>query len=220
MGIFTRFKDIVSSNINAMLDKAEDPDKLIRLMIREIEETLVELKASCAGHMATRTKLERDLQGLRDKSETWMSRAELAVSRGRDDLAREALEERKHLNHQLGVLDKDLATTDQLVSQCQEDITLLEEKLQAARDKQRTLAKRHDRARERTRCRREARRMEHHDAWRRFELFEQRVDRLEAEAAIEERPARGHLEQAFSEMERDEDVERELSRLKAEAAAR
>jgi phage shock protein A len=91
MGIFTRFRDIISSNINAMLDRAEDPEKLIKLMIREMEDTLVEIKAACAGAMASSKKVQRRLQALDDKSGYWETKAELAVKKDRDDLAREAL---------------------------------------------------------------------------------------------------------------------------------
>ena len=90
MGIFTRFRDIISSNINAMLDKAEDPEKLISLMIREMEDTLVEIKASCAGVMANKKKLQRQMSEAQARSENWEQKAALAVTKGRDDLAREA----------------------------------------------------------------------------------------------------------------------------------
>ena len=91
MGIFTRFRDIISSNINAMLDKAEDPEKLIKLMIREMEDTLVEIKTACAGVMAGGKKIQRQLEGLKTRARYWEEKAELAVNKGRDDLAREAL---------------------------------------------------------------------------------------------------------------------------------
>ena len=94
MGIFTRFRDIVSSNINAMLDKAEDPEKLIKLMIREMEDTLVEIKTACAGVMASGKKIQRQLDGHRSRQSYWGGKAELAVEKGRDDLAREALMEK------------------------------------------------------------------------------------------------------------------------------
>ena len=92
MGIFTRFRDIVSANINAMLDKAEDPEKLIKLMIREMEDTLVELKASCAQVMANSKRAQRQLDEARSKRQYWAKNAELAVNKGRDDLAREEIQ--------------------------------------------------------------------------------------------------------------------------------
>ena len=95
MGIFTRFRDIVSSNINAMLDRAEDPEKLIKLMIHEMEDTLIEIKASCAGVMAGAKKVQRQLSDVRARVAYWEEKAGLAVNKGRDDLAREALIERR-----------------------------------------------------------------------------------------------------------------------------
>ena len=84
MGIFTRVRDIISANINTMLEKAEDPEKLIKLMIREMEDTLVEIKASCAGAMATKKKNQRELEEAEDRSESWGEKAQLAVDKGRD----------------------------------------------------------------------------------------------------------------------------------------
>src|SRR5690606_39606241 len=95
MGIFTRFKDIVSSNINAMLDKAEDPEKMIRLMVQEMEDTLVELKASCAGAMATKSKVSRAAEANASRVADWESKARLALTKGREDLAKEALAEKR-----------------------------------------------------------------------------------------------------------------------------
>ena len=98
MGIFTRFRDIISSNINAMLDRAEDPEKLIRMMIREMEDTLVEIKVSCAGLMATAKRVRRQMEEHDARVRFWDEKAGLAVSKGRDDLAREALlEKRRYL---------------------------------------------------------------------------------------------------------------------------
>jgi phage shock protein A len=143
MGIFTRFRDIVSANINAMLDKAEDPEKLIKLMIREMEDTLVEIKASCAGVMANSRKIERQLEETRSRVEYWEERAELAITKGRDDLGREALLERRGYKERADALDKELVESETLVQQYQDDIRQLEEKLQAAREKQRILVQRH-----------------------------------------------------------------------------
>ena len=95
MGIFTRVRDIISSNLNSMLSKAEDPEKLIRLMIQEMEDTLVEIKSSCAGAIATQKKLEREQTEVGKRVAQWDDRARLAVEKGREDLAREALTEKK-----------------------------------------------------------------------------------------------------------------------------
>src|SRR6056297_1432137 len=95
MGVFTRVRDIISANINAMLDHAEDPEKMVKLMIREMEDTLIEIKANCAGAMATKKKIKRELEEVLDHAKTWDGKAELAINKGREDLAREALKEKK-----------------------------------------------------------------------------------------------------------------------------
>mgnify|MGYP003565553663 CR=1 FL=1 len=104
MGIFSRFKDIISSNINAMLDRAEDPEKMIKLIIQEMEETLVELKSSCAGLMADRKMAEREIAGILKRADEWQERAELAVEKDRDDLAKQALiEKQRFLERSQGI---------------------------------------------------------------------------------------------------------------------
>ena len=100
MGVFTRLKDIINSNLSAMLDKAEDPEKLIKLMIQEMEDTLVEVKANCAGAMAARKRAERAEPEAGDKAREWEERARLAVDKGREELAREALKEKKRFHEQ------------------------------------------------------------------------------------------------------------------------
>ncbi|MBT8372561.1 MAG: PspA/IM30 family protein, partial [Deltaproteobacteria bacterium] len=139
MGIFTRFRDIVSSNINSMLDKAEDPEKLIKLMIREMEDTLIEMKAACAGVIASRKKLERRLDNVAVRKDQWQARANLAVDRGRDDLAREALNEKRRFTDLADSLQAELLEHEDMVTKYQDDIRLLENKLSSAREKQRML---------------------------------------------------------------------------------
>ncbi len=221
MGIFSRFKDIVSANLSAMLDRAEDPDKLIRLMIREMEETLVELKANCAQAMAVRAAVARDVDGLAARAAAWEERARLAVAKGRDDMAREALAEKRRLLDRGGTLRRELSQAGELVEQAREDIARLEDKLAGAREKQRLLVQRDRRAEDRTRCRRQLRAADSADAMRRFESLEQRIERKEALAELEgsgpdgDRRAPG-LEERFRALERDEEIEAELARLKGE----
>jgi phage shock protein A len=105
MGVFTRVRDIINANLNTMLDRAEDPEKLIRLMIQEMEDTLVEIKASCAGAMATQKKVQREREHLRGRVKQWEDRAQLAVDKGREDLAREALMEKRRYLRQAEILE-------------------------------------------------------------------------------------------------------------------
>lgn len=215
MGIFTRFRDIVSSNINAMLDKAEDPEKLIRLMIREMEDTLIELKASCAQVMASRKKTERQLDAVHSREAEWEQKAELAVSKGRDDLAREALVEKRRHRERADALEKELLECNALVEQYQEDIRQLEDKLRAAREKQRILVQRHIHANHRRRAQEGIRRVDGSEAVLKFEELENRIERMEAEADLVNFGRKPGLEAEFDDLVVDEEIEKELATLKS-----
>ncbi|MBW2205803.1 MAG: phage shock protein PspA [Deltaproteobacteria bacterium] len=215
MGIFTRFRDIVSSNINAMLDKAEDPEKLIRLMIREMEDTLIELKASCAEVMANRKKTERQLDSARSREEDWNAKAELAVVKGRDDLAREALLEKRRLSERADALERELTESNALVEQYQGDIRQLEDKLGSAREKQRMLVQRHIHASKKKRAQEEIRRIEGTEAIFKFEELENRIERMEAEADLVNYGRKPGLESEFDDLMVDEEIERALANLKS-----
>ena len=225
MGIFSRFRDIIHSNINAMLDKAEEPEKLIRLMIQEMEETLVELKADCARTMAQAARSGRELAAVRDRAARWGEKAELAVDKGREDMAREALLEKRDLEARANVVAGELAAVEGLIEACREDIATLEEKLASAKERQRTQLARHLRATGRKRMREDVSRADSSEALRRFEEFEARIDRLEAEAeltgtaASRRRPAEDQsLDARFDRLAADEDVERELAQIKSRRA--
>jgi phage shock protein A len=217
MGIFTRVRDIINSNISAMLDKAEDPEKLVKLMIREMEDTLVEVKASCAGAMATKKKIEREVDEVRRRETEWSGKAQLAVDKGREDLAREALVERRRFRERVGVVEGELTQCAELVAQYQADIMQLEDKLAAAREKQRVLLQRHVHAQAKGRAQRDIRKVETSDAFARFETFEQRIDRLEAEADLVNYAAKNELEAEFLKLADDQDIEKQLAELKSKS---
>lgn len=214
MGIFTRFRDIVSSNLNAMLDRAEDPEKLIRLMIREMEDTLVEIKAACAGVIAETRQIQRQ----RDEAETragfWSDKAQLAVSRGRDDLAREALVEKRRYQQRADSLDRELTDHEGLVEQYQNDIRQLEDKLKSAREKQRGLIQRHIHAERKRRAQEEIRRIDSTEAVLKFDELENRIERMEAEADLVNFGRRSELVEDLDRLVVDEEIERELQTLK------
>ena len=215
MGIFTRVRDIISANINAMLDKAEDPEKLVKLMIREMEDTLVEIKASCAGAMAKKKRVERDTEIVQGRAKEWADRAQLAVGKGREDLAREALIEKRRQTERCAALESEALQFDAIVEQYQQDILQLEDKLNAARERQRILIQRHAHAADKKRAEQHIRRFDTSDAVVRFDKFEQRVDRLEAEADLVNFGRKPSLRDEFSKLEGDEDIDRELEALKA-----
>ena len=217
MGIFSRVRDIISSNINAMLDKAEDPEKMIRLMIQEMEDTLVEIRASCAGVMATRKKVERGLEEARSRAQKWRDKAELAVAKGREDLAREALFEKRRYTERAAALDTERDRCGEMVEQYQEDIRQLEDKLAAAREKQRVLVQRHIHARQKKRVQSEIRKVDASDAVIRFEQFENRIERMEAEADLVNFGRKPTLEDQLDRLEEDEEIEKELEALKTAA---
>ncbi len=215
MSVFSRVRDIINSNINAMLDRAEDPAKLIRLMIQEMEDTLVEVKASCAGAMATRKKIQREREQYLSRSMQWAERAQLAVDRSREDLAREALHEKRRFQTQAERVEQELIQSDALVEQYQDDILQLEGKLSTARDKQRMLVQRHQHAQQKQKAQNGIRRMDSAEAVMRFEEFENRIERMEAEADLVNHGRKPTLEDQFAMLEVDDDIERELQALKS-----
>jgi phage shock protein A len=218
MGIFTRLRDIVNSNLNAMLDKAEDPEKLIRLMIQEMEDTLVEIRASCADAMANEKKVQRTREAVIANAKQWEQRAQLAVNRGREDLAREALIEKRRYIERAEKLESESSQLSVLIEQYQSDIVQLENKLNAAREKQRILLQRHIHAHNKKRAEMDIRRMETSDTILRFEQFENRIERMEAEADLVNYGRNQTLEEEITCLESDEELEKELQDLKASTA--
>lgn len=217
MGIFTRFRDIVSSNINSMLDRAEDPDKMIKLMIREMEDTLIEIKSSCAGVIASRKKVERKLDEIIERKELWAQRAELAVSKGRDDLARDALLEKRRFEELCDSLEREASGHTDLIQQYQDDITELEAKLSSAKEKKRVLAQRHRKAQNKKRAQEDIRRMDSSDTMSRFEHLESRIERMEAEADLVNYGKNQTVDEQFDGLATDDEIEKELAKIKAAA---
>ncbi|MEQ9824353.1 MAG: phage shock protein PspA [Puniceicoccaceae bacterium] len=214
MSIFTRFSDIISSNINSMLDRAEDPEKMIRLMIREMEDTLVEIKASCAGTMAQVTKSNRELGELKEKADRWDERAELAVSRGKEDLAREALMEKRAVQQRITIVEDDICKLQDIIANYKQDISDLEAKLEQARNKHKVLVQRHTRAQKSHQAQSNIRKVNTKTAMMKFDKFEQRIERMEADADLVNYGVKPSIDDSFSALERDEEIEKQLAALK------
>jgi phage shock protein A len=215
MGVFTRFKDIIGSNINSMLDRAEEPEKMIRLMIQEMEETSVELKAACAGLMADQKRIARELSQISERTELWSNRARLAMEKGREDLAREALLEKLSAQRQSEGLERERDRFAMLIEQAREDIEQLEAKLESAKERQRSLAKRHVRADQRIKARSNVSRVQSSDVMMRFDQFEQRIERMEAEAELAAPRQNRNLEQEFALLEGGDEVEEQLASMRS-----
>ena len=218
MGIFTRFRDIVGANINSMLDRAEDPEKLIRMMIQEMEDTLIELKAACAGAMADSKNVEHQLRANDLRIKYWDDNAKLAVDKGREDLAREALiEKRRHLQR-AELLSSEAAEHQALLDQYQGDIRQLEDKLKSAREKERLLIQRHIYASRKMRAQKEIRRMNNTDTIIKFEELENRIEQMEVEADLVNFGSKPDLADELERLALDEEIEKELRSLKAPSA--
>ena len=215
MGVFTRFRDIVSANINSMLDKAEDPEKMIKLMIHEMEDTLIELKTSCAGVIAGKKKVERKLEEIKGKTDLWDERAALAVAKGRDNLAREALVEKRRFAKIAQSLSSELDEYRNLIDKYQEDIIELENKLNTAKEKKRVLVQRHKSASGSKRAQEEIRRSTSSDAMARFDKLESRIEQMEAEAELVNTNKRPTIEDEFDNLAGDTEIENELAKIKA-----
>jgi phage shock protein A len=215
MGVFTRFRDIVSANINSMLDHAEDPEKMIKLMIHEMEDTLIELKSSCAGVIAGRKKLERKLEEINSKTELWDERAALAVAKGRDNLAREALVEKRRFSRISETLTGEISEYRNLIEKYQEDILELENKLNSAKEKKRVLVQRHKSATGSKRAQEEIRRSTSSDTIARFDKLESRIEQMEAEAELVNANRKPTIDEEFDNLANDAEIENELAKIKA-----
>jgi phage shock protein A len=214
MGIFTRFRDIITSNISSMLDKAEDPEKLIKLMIREMEDTLIEIKASCANTIASHKKTLRLLDEIKDREDFWETKAQLAVKKGRDDLAREALKEKRRYSQKAESVEIETNELEAIVDQYKSDIQTLEDKLKTAREKQRLLVQRHRRAQGKKKAQEEIRRADSAEIVQKFDELENHIERMEAEADLVNFGKTSSLEDEFEDLVADDEIEEQLSKLK------
>ncbi|MEM8982063.1 MAG: phage shock protein PspA [Pseudomonadota bacterium] len=218
MGIFSRFSDIVNSNINAILDKAEDPEKIVRLMIQEMEDTLVEVRTAAARSIADKKELNRKLTALEDEQHGWEKKAELALTKGRDDLAKAALVEKSHVVKAAEALRADYAAVDEGLSKLNEDITRLETKLADAKSRQKALITRHKTATNRLAARRKLHDYAIDDALVRFEQYERRMDDVEGRIEAYDLGLPKDLNHEFASLEAEEAINAELDELKRRAA--
>jgi phage shock protein A len=214
MGIFTRFSDIVNSNINAILDKAEDPEKIVRLMIQEMEDTLVEVRSAAARSIADKKDLNRKLETLDSEVRDWDDKAELAMRKGREDLAKAALVEKSRVQAAVDAIKADYVAVDDGLAKLNEDIARLEAKLADAKARQKALLARHKTANSRLAARRKIHDYKIDDAMVRFEQYTRRIDDVEGRIEAYDLGLPKDLNHQFASLEAEESVQKELDDLK------
>ena len=219
MGIFTRFSDIVNSNINAILDKAEDPEKIVRLMIQEMEDTLVEVRSAAARSIADKKDLNRKIEKLDRERRDWDDRAELAMRKEREDLAKAALVEKSRVSAAVDVLKEDYVAVDEGLGKLNEDIARLESKLEDAKTRQKALLARHKTANSRLAARKKIHDYKIDDAMVRFEAYTRRIDDVEGRVEAYDLGLPKDLNHEFAGLEAEESVNKELDAHKERVAA-
>ncbi|MGB5247204.1 MAG: phage shock protein PspA, partial [Woeseia sp.] len=218
MGIFTRFSDIVNSNINAILDKAEDPEKIVRLMIQEMEDTLVEVRSAAARSIADKKDLNRKLEMLEREQSEWENKAELALRKQREDLAKAALVEKSRAAAAAEAIRADYAAVDEGLGKLNDDIGRLESKLQDAKARQKSLLARHKTANSRLQARKKIHDYKIDDALVRFEQYTRRIDDVEGRIEAYDLGLPKDLSHEFAGLEAEDAVAQELDDLKRRVA--
>lgn len=216
MGIFSRTRDIIQANVNDLLDKAEDPAKTIRLVIMEMEETLVEVRASAARTIADQKEMRRTIIKLEQAQASWAEKAALALEKGREDLATAALVEKQKVAQMAHQLQDEMDYFNEQLAAHEDDIRKLEDKLREARTRQNTLLARMETAQNRARVRAMTRGQRVEDAFARFEVMERRADFAEARVEVYDlAPVQKSLEDEFAELRAQDAVAEELAAMKA-----
>jgi phage shock protein A len=214
MGIFSRFTDIINSNINNLLDKAEDPAKMVRLIIQEMEDTLVEVRSSSAKTLADKKELTRQVIRLEKDASQWQEKAELALSKEREDLARAALMEKKKSSESAQALLEELTHTDEHISKLQSEMSQLQDKLTDAKSRQKAILIREKSASSRLKIKENIHSNRVNDALNRFDHYERKIDNIEAEVESYDIAGKS-LADEIDDLATDAKVDDELAQLKA-----
>jgi phage shock protein A len=215
MGIFSRTRDIIAANVTDLLDKAEDPSKMIRMIILEMEETLVEVRASAARTIADQKEMRRHITKLQGLQESWTEKAELALSKNREDLAKAALIERKKAADMVEQLSSEIRVLDDSLRSSEEDIAKLQNKLREARTRQNAIMTRLESANNRSRLREMYAGSKTNEAFSRFDVLERRADLAEGRAEALGMGQVKTLEEEIAELQSAEKIDAELADLKA-----
>lgn len=214
MGIFSRMGDIINSNLNAMIESAEDPEKIARLIIQEMEDTLVDVRTDAARHIAERKELTRREDDYRKRADDWAAKAELAITKEREDLARGALTARRQAEDMADVVGKEIEVLDEAIGKADSDLSKLQTKLDEAKVKHKALTMRSTVARSQVKMRTKLVDSRIDDALSRYERMERKVDELEAHVEAFDLGEGESLESQFAALETDEKLDDELAALK------
>ena len=215
MGIFTRFADIVNSNLNAMLDSAEDPVKMLKMIIQEMEQTLVEVRSASVKTIADKKELRRKIEQQTYLSKNWHEKAELAISRGREDLAKAALQEKRDIDAAIEAQEKELVQLEEALAKLNQDIGHLQEKLNEAKSRREAFNLRQKTVSSRIKVKTQLDNSAIDDALHKFDAFEQKMDRLEAEVEAFDLGKGRTLSDQIDQLVVDEEIEKELEALKS-----
>ena len=214
MGIFSRFTDIINSNINNLLDKAEDPAKMVRLIIQEMEDTLVEVRSSSAKTLADKKELTRQVTRFENEAQQWQEKAELALSKDREDLARAALLEKKKSSDNAQALVEELVHVEEHISKLQNEVAQLQDKLADAKARQKAIIMREKTVSSRLKVKQNIDSNKVNDALSRFDRYERKIDDIEAQVESYDLGSKS-LSDEIAELESNEKVDDELASLKA-----
>ncbi|HVJ54622.1 MAG TPA: phage shock protein PspA [Aliidongia sp.] len=217
MGVFSRISDIVNSNLNSILDRAQDPEKIIRLIIQEMEDTLVEVRSSAVRTIAEKKELERKLASLSRDRDEWEAKAELALTKEREDLAKGALQIKARLSQDIEAMSKQLEQIEEGLARQSEDVVKLQQKLADAKAREATMVARHKTATNRLKIRTTLYDERVTDAFSRFEQVERALDELEGRVDVYDIRPKGVAEE-IAELEASHQVDSELAALKARLA--
>lgn len=214
MGIFSRLSDIINSNINSLLDKAEDPEKMIRMVIQEMEETLVEVRSTSARIIADKKELVRRNTKLEKQAEDWQQKAELALSKDRDDLAKAALLEKSSINEVINLVQDDMQKLDDSLNKLSSEIEQLQTKLNDARTRQKAILMRHKATKSRKSVNTQLHSPSIDDAINKFDHYEKKIEVMESEIEASVIGNKG-ISAEFDALEKDGKIDQELEDLKS-----
>ena len=212
MSVFKRIKDIVNSNINSLLDKAEDPEKMLKLMIGEMDEAIIKMKSDTAAKMANLKSVEKKVEEAEKAVSRWQERAELAIDKGSDEMAKEAIRERKVAEEILDSLRNDKAVLEKEGEEGKKELETLSSKLEEAKERLRTIPLKKEVVKTKEEKTKPTPRPN-----TRFEELENRINRIEAYRELSMKKEEPKKEEKTAEEKLEElEIENEIAKIKAE----